>query len=151
MVNKLKLIFYKVKPTLHAERWRGKRKCFNLQCLGFVQTRNITHQLHQPWLLHNIRQCTHVTMSIHKAPGQQQWWVSVNKTTIGYFPPGADPTWEEGGWSSPTSRIPGSPPPPTFFSCGWPVIPTRAVLLFRRLTWDRVINKHNIRWWYVWP
>ena len=54
-------------------------------------------------------------MSIHKAPGQQQWWVSVNETTIGYFPPGADPTWEEGGLELPYLKNPREPPSPNIF------------------------------------
>lgn len=32
-------------------------------------------------------------MSIHRVPGQQQWWVSVKDTVIGYFPHTLFPTF----------------------------------------------------------
>jgi hypothetical protein len=67
-------------------------------------------------------------MSIHKAPGQQQWWVSVNETTIGYFPPGADPTWEEGGLELPYLKNPREPPSPNIFQL-WMTSNTNACCL----------------------
>lgn len=66
-----------------------KKKCFNLLCHGFVQTSNQialgTSFLHGSSSV-TYNGVPYIAMSIHKAPGQQQWWVTVNDTPIGYFP-----------------------------------------------------------------
>ncbi|PVH37607.1 hypothetical protein PAHAL_5G042500 [Panicum hallii] len=57
----------------------GKRKCFNLQCPGFVQTSNEI-ALGTSFINHGSSitydGVPYVTMSIHKAPGQQQCFVN---------------------------------------------------------------------------
>ncbi|RLN05214.1 hypothetical protein C2845_PM13G17230 [Panicum miliaceum] len=65
-------------PTLPQMRHNdgGKRKCFNLQCPGLVQTSNKI-ALGTSFINHGS------SITYH---GQQQWWVSVNETAIGYFP-----------------------------------------------------------------
>ncbi|KAK3163118.1 hypothetical protein QOZ80_1BG0097870 [Eleusine coracana subsp. coracana] len=75
----------------------GKRhRCFNLHCHGFVQTSNKialgTSFIHGGSSI-TYNGVPYVAMSIHKAPGQQQWWVSVNDTVIGYFPHTLFPTF----------------------------------------------------------
>ncbi|RLN21776.1 hypothetical protein C2845_PM07G32720 [Panicum miliaceum] len=67
----------------------GRRKCFDLQCPGFVQTSNkiaLGTSFINGGSSKTYDGVPYVTMSIHKAPGQQPWWVSVNETAIGYFP-----------------------------------------------------------------
>lgn len=61
---------------------------------GFVQTINqITLGTS---FVHGVSTITYddapyIVMSIHRAPGQQQWWVTVNDTPSGYFPRILDP------------------------------------------------------------
>ncbi|TVU26638.1 hypothetical protein EJB05_29192, partial [Eragrostis curvula] len=75
----------------------GKRnRCFNFLCHGFIQTSSkiaLGTSFINGGSSITYEGVPYVAMSIHKVPGQQQWWVSVNDTIIGYFPHTLFPTF----------------------------------------------------------
>ncbi|CAO1945120.1 unnamed protein product [Urochloa humidicola] len=67
----------------------GKSYCLNLDCPGFVQTNNqiaLGTSFINGGSSKTYDGVPYVAVSIHIVPGQQQWWVTVNGTAIGYFP-----------------------------------------------------------------
>ncbi|CAL4947635.1 unnamed protein product [Urochloa decumbens] len=67
----------------------GKSFCVNLDCPGFVQTSNeiaLGTSFINGGSSKTYDGVPYVSVSIHIVPGQQQWWVTVNDTAIGYFP-----------------------------------------------------------------
>ncbi|TVU37016.1 hypothetical protein EJB05_18979 [Eragrostis curvula] len=73
-----------------------RQRCYNLQCHGFVQTSNkiaLGTSFIDGGSSISYDGVPYVSMSIHKVSGQQQWWVSVNDTVIGYFPHTLFPTF----------------------------------------------------------
>ncbi|CAO2183009.1 unnamed protein product [Urochloa humidicola] len=67
----------------------GKSYCLNLDCPGFVQTSNqiaLGTSFINGGSSKTYDGVPYVAVSIHIVPGQQQWWVTVNDTAIGYFP-----------------------------------------------------------------
>ncbi|KAH1214607.1 hypothetical protein GmHk_14G042300 [Glycine max] len=106
-----------VNPRLYGDdkthiysRWTSdnykKIGCFNMQCPGFVQTHK------------GIYLGTGVdNTSIHPSmdPITKSWWLSLESTTIGYFPIALFSNLalaEQGGWGGRTHAPPGSPSPP---------------------------------------
>ncbi|TVU36569.1 hypothetical protein EJB05_18507, partial [Eragrostis curvula] len=74
----------------------GKSYCLNLDCPGFVQTSNriaLGTSFINGGSSITYNGVPYVSISIHRVPGQQQWWVTVNDTVIGYYPHTLFPTF----------------------------------------------------------
>ncbi|XP_028199646.1 uncharacterized protein LOC114384190 [Glycine soja] len=116
-----------VNPSLYGDdttyiysRWtRDNYKqtgCFNMQCPGFVQT-------HKGIYLGTRVDNTSIyggtiveaNVSIAQDPITKSWWLSLESTTIGYFPIALFSNLtsaEQGGWGGRTHAPPGAPSPP---------------------------------------
>ncbi|KHN39468.1 hypothetical protein glysoja_016855 [Glycine soja] len=90
--------------------------CFNMQCPGFVQT-------HKGIYLGTRVDNTSIyggtiveaNVSIAQDPITKSWWLSLESTTIGYFPIALFSNLtsaEQGGWGGRTHAPPGAPSPP---------------------------------------
>ncbi|CAL5082310.1 unnamed protein product [Urochloa decumbens] len=74
----------------------SSRNCLNFQCPGFVQTSNeilLGASFIDGGSSIAYGGVPYVAVNIHRPSGQQQWWVSVNDTAVGYFPHFLFPTF----------------------------------------------------------